>query len=43
MRAASVDPASERGAEIVEIDPVAGTLTLKLGPKNWGRIRCHGR
>jgi uncharacterized protein len=32
-----VDPASERGAEIVKIDPVAGTLTLKLGPKNWGQ------
>jgi uncharacterized protein len=34
---AVVDPATERGAEIVEIDPVAGTLTLKLGPKKWGQ------
>jgi uncharacterized protein len=33
---AVVDPATERGAEIVEIDPVAGTLTVKLGPKKWG-------
>ena len=31
-----VDPASERGSEIVEIDADAGTLTLKLGPKTWG-------
>jgi predicted RecB family nuclease len=32
-----VDPASKRGAEIVEIDQFAGTLTLKLGPKKWGQ------
>jgi len=32
-----LDPVSKRVAEIVEIDPDAGTLTLKLGPTNWGQ------
>jgi AAA domain len=32
-----VDPASKRDAEIVEIDPFAGTLTLRLGPRKWGQ------
>jgi len=32
-----VDPASKRGAEIVEIDPMAGTLTLRLGPGIWAQ------
>src|SRR6185437_5234475 len=30
-----VDPASKRDAEIVQIDPMAGTLTLRLGPGSW--------
>jgi uncharacterized protein len=32
-----VDPASKRDAEIVEIDPMAGTLTLRLGPGIWAQ------
>jgi predicted RecB family nuclease len=30
-----IDPVSERRAEIVGLDPVEGTLTLKLGPTMW--------
>ena len=32
----ATDPISERQVDITELDPVAGTLTLKLGPQMWG-------